>query len=382
MAAQRFNFEKSESPASGSPRFAPLQPGTHADLSWIVYVLAGLLLGALFVVLLQKRLKSRSRIKRKIATWDRLHALCAQQELTEEEERVLFAVLRALGVSNPDNAGRSQHYFDSLVAPELVRRAGKRCAESIRRKLFFDGTPEPETPKVGGTHELASGQKIRLHLATIPGTFACTIISVSESGFIVTLPNTGGRRIRPHKGEAVEGFVELDNTLCSFESQVTETFRGGVFACRIAHTAEIKEMRRRKSVRVNVDRRVVFGHFPANQVVDGEVSLDALQNQLGERWEGIVRDLSVGGCALSTSSRRDFEAGDFVQFSLQPLDDDPDHMFFGTIVHVAPIPATEGGGRILHIQFLGLDEDAEGSLTRAVHRLRPEAEPPAGSASA
>ncbi len=369
MAIPRFNFKKEEE-QRGSPYLAPWKGGHDTDLSWLFYVGAGLALGILLVILTQKRLGRRPARRNRDLAWKRLHDYCEGKNLLPDEERILIAVLRSIGSNTPDHAAISQNYFESVVADALTRRIGRMGAEKIRRKLFFGGKSRDQSPGIGGTHELTTGQKVRLHFAGVSGTYSCTVISNAKRGFVVTLPASGGHHVRPRKDDEVEGFIELGNGLSSFESRVVETFRGGVFACRIAHATNLHKLHSRRSARVNLQRRVVFGHFPAAQVDNDQITLEDLQGQLTACWEGVLRDLSVGGCALATPQRQNFEVGDFIQFNLKPLPDDPDHSLMGTIVHVSPIPQADGGGRMLHVQFLGLEEATEGTLTRAMHRLR------------
>jgi len=179
---------------------------------------------------------------------------------------------------------------------------------------------------------------------------------------------TDGRHIHPRKGELVEGYMEIGNALFSFESEVEETFLGGVFACRIKHADDLKQTHQRDTSRVHLAERIVFSYLPGSQVETGHVDLANLPGHMTDQWEGVLRDISVGGCSVATPVRKHFDVGDFVQFTVKLLDDEPEHALLGQIIHIRPIPTHEGGGQNVHVQFLGLDEAAQGTITRAVHR--------------
>ncbi|MBN2711330.1 MAG: PilZ domain-containing protein [Planctomycetes bacterium] len=373
MAARGFNFEKAnkqteEGPKTNWPGFGNNEAyGGNGAWVWAVLFL---ILGFLIAVIVHRFKKKSEETQTAEKKRDRFHDICIESKLTEEEERILIDSITEAGIAVTEDALMSQKRFNAVIAPAIEARVGEKHCERIRRKLYFGGEMAEEPKDFGGTRDLASGSKLRLHFHGIPGTHTCTVIGISDKSFVVTLPMAGERHIHPRKGEIAEGFMELGNSLFSFESMVEETFLGGVFACKIKHTSDIKKAHQRESSRVNLAEKIIFSHFSGSAIESGNIDMANLESQLTDRWEGVLRDLSVGGCAIATPARKDFEVGDFVKFKIKLLKDEPEHSIFGQVVHVSPIPAHDGGGRILHIQFLGLDEEAQGSITRAVMSTR------------
>ena len=373
MGQPRFDFtpareEEQQQPQRRLPGFQ--DKVGRVDPAWI-YSLLGLFAGIVVAVILSRFRRPRPVVRsEENSAWREVHEIAVEHNLTADEERILTEALREAGVATPARALTSASRFNVVAAPMIARRIGRQHCERIRRKLFFGGIMAEESPQLGGTHELQAGQRLRLHFHGCTGTHTCTVINVAARSFVVTLPLTGNRHVHPRKGEIVEGYMELGNALYAFESIVEETFLGGVFACRIRHPANVSKSHQRDATRVRTAERITFSHFAGANIETGHIALESLQDQLTDRHEGVLRDISVGGGAIATPSRRGFQVGDFVQFTVSLLVDEPEQPVLGQVVHISPIPTHEGGGRILHIQFLGLDDNAQGSITRAVHRMR------------
>ncbi|MCX7935243.1 MAG: PilZ domain-containing protein [Planctomycetota bacterium] len=373
MAAPRFDFRpyrEDDEKLPAKARFAPLAERTPALGGEYFHLAVGLAIGLLTALLIYRFVRRQEGRRQERDRWTRLHALCVERGLAHSDEEALVAALREIGAAAPDEAAISSSYFHSMVAPELKRRLGAEGARRIARKLFHGGAEE--LPASGGTRSLTAGQKMRLHFAGMSGTFASNLITVDDNGMVVTLPAAGSRHLRPRQGERVEAYLEINNSLYTFTSEVLEVFMGGVFACRLAHSPSLQQIHRREAARVPLAKKVNFAHLPAAAVPGGQIEFNSLQQQWEGVYEGVLRDLSVGGCSIATPSRRAFEVGDLVQFTLDILADENPCDLLATIVHITPIPAREGGGRILHLQFLAISEEALGSVTRTVHRLQSE----------
>lgn len=353
-------------------KFAPIDKTSSSLGGTAIYLVLALALGLVVGIIVNRRLFRKQKSVHDDKLWIRLHEVCVAKGLSAEEERVLAASLQAVGARKPDEAVRAEGYFNAIVAPDLSRRTGDKFCMRIRKKLF--GAPEEKRQEFGGTRDLGSGDKVRLHFEGQNGNFPCTVINVADNGFVVTLPAANEKRVRPRKGDKVEGFIENGTSLCSFATHVEETFFGGVFACRLAHARELEKVHERKDTRVKLSHPVIFGHFPGAGVTGNQVAIGVIEDHLVARWEGTIRDMSMGGCCIATPAAHNFAVGDFVQFTTRFLPDEPGQTVLATIVHVAPVPAAEGGGRMLHLQFLGLDDDAESSLTRTVLALKRENE--------
>jgi c-di-GMP-binding flagellar brake protein YcgR len=371
MGVPRWDFSTTEETQSAR-RLPGFDGGKAALPSWVNYLVAGLLLGGLAAVLIHRWLRNLEKKQKRLRAWKAARALCQEKKLTGDEISLTLSALRDVGSVYPNRDLTSESYFGSTLAAELKRRSDEATCERISRKLFHGGIDEQEEAlekKSGGTRELAAGKKLRLHFDGLEGSFASTVINVAEKNFVVTLPMAGEKKSFPTAGARVEGFMAMGNVLYAFESKVEETFLGGVFACRIAHVPDMKQICQRSNTRVTLKQKIVFSHFPGGNISSGHIDFGTLEKGMASKWEGQLQDISVGGCALQTKMRHNFEVGDFVKFEARIIEDAPAHTLLGAIVHVSPVPVGEGGGRHLHVQFLGLEEEAEDSINRAVYRL-------------
>ena len=100
------------------------------------------------------------------------------------------------------------------------------------------------------------------------------------------------------------------------------------------------------------------------------VNLSALLKGGGVSVQGMLRDISLGGCALATWDKRTFAAGDFVRLRVALTSEGATTEFLAAVVGVRPLPSDAGGGRILHLRFMALSETAKTTLAQAVRRLQ------------
>lgn len=373
MATPRFDFSSPQEEAPVRRHLPAFDTGRpSSDDATAVYIALMLMAVGIAAAVLLRRRRQRLDAQHKVkAMWDRVRRTCAERGLTPDEERHVTEAIHELEISVPDRVILSANRFNSMLAPDLAYRVGDAGAERIRRKLFHGGTPsQAKEDTFASTRDLHGGQKLRLHFDGQAGTHTCTVINVSPSSFVVTLPMAGERHVNPKRGDHVEGFMEVGHALYSFESVVQETFMGGVFACRMRHATDVHAAHQRHETRVHLAKAIHYARFAASTVDGGEIDLDSLQDQAGDTQSGTLVDLSVGGCSITRPSTDTADVSDFLQLQVRLLPDEPPNTILGQVVHITPIPMGEGGGQTLHLQFLGLDENAQGNITRAVHRLQ------------
>lgn len=375
MATFDFSRQSDLQESEAQPRALPSwDRRPDQSLEILTYLL---LLGIIIAAALlwyQRQQQRQQKRRTALDIWKRFRDICQNHGLDKDEMALLEKTLRFLKSKSPHKSIILPREFESTVVPELTHQSDEKTCEGIRKKLFYSGHEEVfhEEARPGGTLDLEPNAKLRVHFQDIPGTYTCTVIHVTDKAFVITLPTVKGKHIRPKKGKWVEGYITRGRGLYSFRSAVEETFLGGVFACRLLHSNDLQQVHQREAVRASVQASIRFSHFAASQLGADQIDFESLEAQLNNQHDGTVKDISVGGSALLTLAQTRFAVGDFVQFDLQLLEDEPRHTVLGQVVHVTPQDTSEGVAHMLHIQFLGLDEEAEGSLARTVHALQEE----------
>jgi hypothetical protein len=374
-------------PAWGE-RPAPTETGGW--LTVVLYVVLGTFIGLLLAMLVYRLSRRQGRRSVMADRWARVERQARSRQLTAEEWSLLRTSLETLRTEHPDELVRNSPVFDEVVAPELARQSGAEQAAYLRSKLFADlgapaaalATEEPETgeapdappppdaraPDLRSTRMLPPGQEVDLRFRRHAGTVRCRVVNATTSGLVARFPTQPARDLRPARGEAVEGYLGVDGTWFAFASSVEQVYSGGLSAIRIAHSDNLVRVPLERPV--PLEREVTFAHLPAAEARKGPVDLALLDESGTERWEGIVRDMTPRGCRLETLARANFLPGGLVLFSMPTLHDDPTFTFIGHIARSEPIPTREGGGAVLEIEFVALDDAAAVSFVRAAHRLQ------------
>lgn len=356
-------------PETGT-KFAPIDQAVREPISETVLVWGLLLLAAVCIVVVIRhyiqlyREKKKEEIRlRLLAERGELHPL--EKKPTQESEHPSPSLTPP---SPAEVSAESPH--PPQVSSEGSLATGFEAVDLRAVTVVEPSSPPTDgTTPLGTTRHLQTGTKVRLHFAQAEGTFPCTVIHVSEEGFVVTLPKVGGKHHHPHEGEKVEGFATIQNGFGIFQSHVHEVFHGGIFACRIAHSDAVKVIHKRSSLRVPVDCPITFAHYATAGLHPEDIPMERLGEFLRARWEGRLKDLSLGGCAIATASRHRFAPGDMVEFPFSILPDEPVCTLRGTILRARPIPSEEGNGMFLQVRFLPLEESVQGTLERTVHHI-------------
>ncbi len=371
----RFDFTPAQSGEMSPARkegyiFAPLEEARARDTSgtswWAVLFLLGLL-GGIFLAAIIQRYRQRHDHHREIEQWRNFQRLLHERGLAAKEIAALLQTVRAAAPESPEQAVLFPEVFDAKVAAELTKRFGDKVAQKLRDRIFGGAVEPAGPPAFKGTKEFGPGEIVRLHFSGYDGTYHCPVIGASVEGFVVALPLAGGRHITPGVGEKVEGYVDRGRLLYQFATTVRELLPGGAFACRLAHTDRIEELSHRDEARVNVTRAVFFGHVGAEDAPAG-ANEGVSASRVVAQWEGVFRDLSMGGCAIATQAPAEFKPGDLVVFPLQILNDEPPQNFTAKIVQVSPGQTEDEV--VLHSHFLGLSPEARGCLARSIFRIR------------
>ncbi len=330
----------------------------------ILWLLLGLLIGTLAYRWIVRRLEhERSAAER----WRRMREICSARGLTPGETNMLADALDRVRPATPDAPLIAPAYFDALVLPELNRRRGYPVVHQIREKLFPVRESEAGPVEVR-TDRLKIGQRMKLQTRDIPGTLSGVVLGVTGRDFILTFPRLSERELPLRAKQRVSGLIPMENALHGFHTEVIEVFGGEVPAARLAHPLSVQELHRREAVRVALSQDVPFSHIVIPEDAGNEITLAEIEEQVGARIQGRLRDLSTDGCAIQTQAGRHFGIGSFAQFRLQLKGWREERQVLGEIVATTPASARQGGGTVLHVQFLALDDETESAIAMALFR--------------
>jgi c-di-GMP-binding flagellar brake protein YcgR len=330
----------------------------------VLWLLLGLLIGTLLYRWIVRRLEAE---RAAAARWDRMRRISAERGLTPAETNMLAEAITQARPATPDGPLLAPAYFDALVLPELNRRRGYPVVHQIREKLFPERTAETGPAEVR-TDRMKVGQRMQLQAPDVPGTLSGVVLGVTGRDFILTFPRMTEREMPLREKQRVSGLIPMENALHGFHTEVVEVFGGEVPAARLSHPAGVQELHRREAVRVSLSQELLFTHIVIPEDVGSEITLAEIEEQVGARIEGRLRDLSTDGCAIQTQAGRHFGIGSFVQFRLQLKGWARERQVLGEVVATTPASARQGGGTILHVQFLALDEETESAIAMALFR--------------
>lgn len=337
------------------------KPDIHVWAWLIVAVLAGGMIYFLFRQYWQRR-----HIPSEY--WRKFQGICEEKHLTADQARALADVLRKLDVDALNTAVESEVYFSHFVQPLLERSRGNALAELIKEKLFSEPLPGEE----GASHldKLLPHTPIRLRFSGFPGHFRGTVIQVDREGFTVTFPTYGSSDMVLQRYDDVEAAFESGESLYIFGSEVLAGSGGSLCTCRIALPKTMTEIHRRSGGRVAMNQAIKFSHVPAWDIASDVIDLPEVDRKLREAQPGILREIGLGGCSIRLQTRQDFAKGDLVRFTL-PAPDGPEPLeFLAGVVGTSYLQHSHN----LHLEFLGLDDDARHLLALLIERKKREPE--------
>lgn len=363
----------------GLPRWDQWLPSVR-DYTPLYVMLAALVTG-LIVHYVRKKLAENEKL---VLTREQVQERAQRAGLTHAEATALMAALKSSGVASPETAVRSEVYYNEFVGPLLRQRHGAAMRESIRSKLFstrpeaaVDAAPRSVTD--AATADLATGTQMRITFEQVGEPITAVVVGVEAGDFVVAFPSREESRLPLAKLDRVEGTYTVGQAMYAFTSEVKEVVHGAMVACRLAHSPTVELLHERKAPRVSAGRKVTFHHLSAH-AVDGAKRLDIsiVGSRFSDMHEGVLGDVSLGGCQLVTPNTEAFAERDLVEFTVPVREGVPPLEFFGTVVHVSE----QGGGDCaLHVSFLGLDDRSQHAIGTLVARSHGESASPATDAN-
>jgi len=366
-----------------------------------------------FHILIQRR--SRERILReRREIFRRMVRDCG---LSSAHVEILKHLVVHSAPTRPHLVVTSLNFYDSIVDQELARldreghpldarqRFANLCIEA-RERLFYG-------ERGGGTvlestKDLLPNQKLRIEIKGQEGTFAASVIQSSESSLTITMPtDSAGQPVPLTRGAEIVCYLTArSDAIYSFTTGVAGIRGGRLTAVHLWHSSELDRSQLRNSVRMSVDVPVRFHRLeidgipaapdasaaPPDAVPDAPPAAPAVPDGVpdGDRtpppvdpellqnarhvglFEGMMRDFSLGGMCMRCPSP--FRKGDHLGILLPIFDTVGERSgeieFIGRVVGSAEVDSLRGKTWNVHVQFVGMGEEAQAQLMINMFRLQ------------
>ncbi len=229
---------------------------------------------------------------------------------------------------------------------------------------------KPIANNLSGTMVFSPGQGMNVSFPSKGKNFASTIINVSAESFVITLPREDTDDFMPSVGDIAAFHTVKDGRNHNFKTSVLQVFSGGLRACAFRHTDNIEVTDRRKKTRVSGESPALFSYIPASLINSNKIPFSDIFKNMQGYIPANMLDISTGGCAMRTRSPLHFNAGDLVGiYSTLPDSDDEEYFVLGGIISAQKSPRSEGGGSILSIEFLGVEEKTKTKLREHISNI-------------
>jgi len=334
----------------------------RAGFEAVLWLIAGC---ALLTVVLKGVLAPLLRRLQTAALWRRFERAGLSRGLDSDDCALLARGLRARDAASPLSALESREYFDAFAAPELRRHPGPETADRIRARLFPKAAPPRQDE--GDTRDLRTGDRLRIRLQGLPGRHEGVVLANEAVHFTLALPGFAGRSVGYRRGDRVEGVYLGRDSAFGFESRLLDCLDGEVPGCKVAH-GPAREIHHRAAPRLPCNRIVRIRRFAAPPEAVHRLAWSELARRPSTEFDVVLRDIGVGGCALEAPPRHEAAKGDFFEIPVRFEDGESASTALGCLVGVEPSP---GGAILLHIEFIGLDEEVRHAVgLRLAERVR------------
>ena len=338
----------------------------------VVIALAVIILTASIISFFRKRMNSKSLTgtKGKTQVTPRnfnlftLHSIAAAYGLNRQQMKFLEYIFRSESVSEPKRVIESSDSLD---------RYFKRAYKNIERNAENDEAAQEQIYKLFSLRtaiELGRNSRGNTPPRLEENTQAVIIIgkdnynvkvlSVKEKNILVSIPTRLGAPLKIDKGKQVSlSFFNESNTGFSIPGEtggMLPTSRGQ--GLQIIHSGKakplIKRLHRRKEVAMRCDFFLVHIKEAAEKKKSPRLIVD------DKRFNGTVVDISIGGCALQTSTA--VPAGSRLKISINYS-----HYSISVLGQVLRINRSGAAmGSILNIKFLKIPRRAFNSINTLV----------------
>ena len=294
-----------------------------------------------------------------------LHRIASSYGLNREQKKLLEYVFRNDAVTDPERV---------MKTPDLLDRHFKRAFRTIEKNSTTDDDVQERLVKLfslrnviensSGTSDASSAalsENIPAILAYGKDSYPVKVHSSRGRNVVVDFPRSIlGSPIRITKGSKVSlSFFTKSNTGFSFDGTVgnavdTDSGQG----LHITQSGEKKPLVKRKFRRRSIDIDCEFYFVKLEETGTGRKKTARLIVE-NRKFNGRIKDISAGGCALKTSAP--IQLGSRLKINID-YDDNYVINVLGQVIRTNRSAA----GTILHIKFLKVPRRAFNSISALV----------------
>jgi len=308
--------------------------------------------------------KSSGTTQRKFNAFT-LHRIASAYSLNREQTKLLEYVFRNDGVTDPERV---------MKTPALLDRHFKRTFRIIEKNSSTDEDAQERLVKLftlrntiessGGTSEESSARLSENTPAILicgKDSFPVKVLSTRAQSVVVEYPrNALGTPIRISKGSKVSlSFFTKSSTGFSYDGVTggaVNTDRGQ--GLQISHTGKMKPLVKRRFRRRSTDISCDLYFVKVEEIGTGKKKTAKLVVD-NRKYIGIIKDISIGGCALKSSAP--IQVGSRLKIKVD-YDDNYEINVLGQVIRTNRSTA----GTIIHIKFIKVPRRAFNSISTLV----------------
>lgn len=342
--------------ATGSPLAA-----RQTALPYTVMAFALVGIGVLFLLwivwkILQKRKESPEYIaaqKNKPTTLANIQALAKKISLTRQEALLLYNICIRQKAKNIYYLWNDEEYLDGILRQEFSRLRQKNAEADIYELFKLKSRLERiERMKrsIPSSHNIPEGETL-----TLPATggrfYPFKIRKNDQDSLVLEVPqNLEGTEFCPKPlDKIVMTYLTKRGTQYVLSSRVIrfQHGAGGVSEMVASHSNAVSMQNRRQWKRANIGNKCVFSAVEEKTGKRGEITYAPKEN----KYEGILADISAGGCMIKTQLPIKRDQKLWIKISLPERGE---FEAYGLIVSAQKNNETNVFS--LHISFIEIDE--------------------------
>jgi len=292
-----------------------------------------------------------------------LHSIAAAYGLNRQQMKFLEFIFRSESVSEPKRVMESSDSLD---------RYFKRAYKHIERNAENDEVAQDQIYKLfslrtaielGRNSRSSPPPRLEENTQAViilgKDNYTVKVLAVKEKNILVSLPTQLGNAVKIDKGkEVILSFFNESNTGFSILGEtggILPTSRGQ--SLQIIHSGKakplIKRLHRRKEVSLRCDFFLVHIKEAATKKKSARLIVDE------KRFNGMIVDISIGGCALQSSAA--VQPGDRLKIVISYS-----HYSISVLGQILRINRSGGASSTLHIKFLKIPRRAFNSINTLV----------------